>query len=83
MNGFSDAGIAYQYRPIAKRLLPSYFQLINEVSIAIFILFYGIGPVIAAPITAKYGFHVACFIISAITLLATLLVQCTLSSRDC
>ena len=83
LNGFADAGIAYQYRTLGKRLLPSHFALMNELTVATFIFFSGIGPFMSAPISAKYGFHVTCFLVSALALATTLFVWCVLYKENC
>ena len=83
LNGFGDAGITYQFRPIAKRLLPSHFALMNELSWATASLTFGIGPLISAPIYAHYGFDLVCFFVALLALLGAIQVCCSLSARQC
>ena len=78
INGLGDAGISYQYRTLAKRLLPAHFALMNELTVATFILACGIRLLISAPISAYFGFHVTCFILLAFTLLVSFYVWYTL-----
>ena len=83
ISGFGDAGIMYQYRTLIKRLLPQHFALINDISVASLYLSMGIGPFLSAPLFAKYGFHITCYTISAITLFGAVGVCCILSAKQC
>ena len=83
LTGIGEAAITYQSRTLARRLLPSHFALLNEVSYATLSIACAIGPVISAPINASYGFHVVCFIVAFFALLSAIQVFCTLPANKC
>lgn len=53
----------------------------NEVSFTIFVLSMGLGALLSAQINAKYGFHVVCITVAAISLFAAIQMTCLLSSQ--
>lgn len=83
LNGLGDAGITYQYRALAKRLLPSHFSLMNELTVAIFTISTGIGPLISAPLTASEGFQTTCLVMAALAFLVTIFTGLALPTEQC
>ena len=81
INGLGDSGVIYQFRPLAKRLLPSHFTLMNELSVACLCVSLGVGSLISAPLYSKYGFHVVCIMVAGLALFAAILVLFTLSAQ--
>ena len=81
LNGLGDSGVVYQFRPLAKRLLPSHFTLMNELSVACLCVSLGIGSLISASIYAKYGFNMVCIIVGSLALFGAIQVFFTLSAQ--